>query len=382
MTKTQRTILIVLAILACSLSMLVGVFGYQAYRVLWKAPLMGPAIFMETITPSGNSPNLGGSSSGISSQPTTIPTLAATLTPVGQPRCGGPSTMTLLAVGSDARSKSYNYGLGDVIRIVRVDFINVRVTILTFPRDLWVEIPDIADNINGQDHEKLNQSYLYGNPGFGYYDGPGAGPGLMARTLALNFGVVPERYIGVNMRTFENIVDAVGGIDIYLPETVDGRTSEDRASRLVFPSGQHHLNGFQALTLARIRIDGVFDRMDNQNLVMCALKDKLTSPKIITSIPSLIASFKNNVQTDLTPEQLTQLACIGTQIKSDDIIFASFPEELFTQDRIYDPVFKGRIFIWDADFNILRDYVKRFNEGTWPDPAMEEEGPEVATSCP
>jgi len=290
--------------------------------------------------------------------------------------------MTLLAVGSDARSKSYNYGLGDVIRIVRVDFINVRVTILTFPRDLWVEIPDIADNINGQDHEKLNQSYLYGNPGFGYYDGPGAGPGLMARTLALNFGVVPERYIGVNMRTFENIVDAVGGIDIYLPETVDGRTSEDRASRLVFPSGQHHLNGFQALTLARIRIDGVFDRMDNQNLVMCALKDKLTSPKIITSIPSLIASFKNNVQTDLTPEQLTQLACIGTQIKSDDIIFASFPEELFTQDRIYDPVFKGRIFIWDADFNILRDYVKRFNEGTWPDPAMEEEGPEVATSCP
>ena len=231
------------------------------------------------------------------------------------------------------------------------------------------------------DHEKLNQSYLYGNPGFGYYEGPGAGPGLMARTLALNFGVVPERYIGVNMRTFEDIVNAVGGIDVYLPKAVDGRTEEDRAKRLVFPAGQQHLNGPQALTLARIRIDGVFDRMDHQNLVMCALKEKLTSPKVITSIPALITSFKENVQTDLTPEQLTQLACIGSQIKSENIIFASFPEELFTQTRIYDPVFKGRVFIWDVDFNIIRDYVKRFNEGTWPDPNADEEDPITITTC-
>jgi LCP family protein required for cell wall assembly len=380
MTRNQRNILIVLAILACSLSMTVGILGYQAYQVLWKAPLMGPAISMETVTPAGLSPSSGTSPSGMSGQLLT-PTLGATSTPIGEPRCGGPPKMTLLAVGSDARSNTYNYGLGDVIRIVRVDFVNARVTILTFPRDLWVEIPDIADNLDGQDHEKLNQSYLYGNPGFGYYEGPGAGPGLMARTLALNFDVVPERYIGVNMRTFENIVDAVGGIDIYLPNAVDGRTHEDRAKRLVFPAGQQHLNGPQALTLARIRIDGVFDRMDNQNLVMCALKEKLTSPKVITSIPSLITSFKDNVQTDLTPEQLTQLACIGTQIKSENIIFASFPEELFTQARIYDPVFKGRVFIWDADFNILRDYVQRFNEGTWPDPEADEEEPETITTC-
>jgi len=380
MTKTQRNILIVLAILACSLSLAVGVLGYQAYQVLWKAPLMGPAISMETVTPASITPDLGDLPSQMSSQSLTS-TPVATLTPIKEPRCGGPSTMTLLAVGSDARSNSYNYGLGDVIRIVRVDFVNAKVTILTFPRDLWVEIPDIADNINGQDHEKLNQSYLYGNPGFGYYEGPGAGPGLMARTLALNFGVVPERYIGVNMRTFENIVNAVGGIDIYLPKAVDGRTEEDRAKRLVFPAGQQHLNGPEALTLARIRIEGVFDRMSHQNLVMCALKEKLTSPKVVTSIPALINSFKENVQTDLTPEQLTQLACIGTQIKSENIIFASFPEELFTQTRIYDPVFKGRVFIWDVDFNILRDYVKRFNEGTWPDPNANEEAPETITTC-
>ena len=127
--------------------------------------------------------------------------------------------MTILAVGTDARGNNYDYGLGDVIRLVRVDFVNPKVTVLEFPRDLWVEIPDIADNINGQDHERLNQAYLYGNPGFGYTDDPAHGPGLMARTLALNFGTNIDHYAAVNMRTFEKLVNAVGGIDINPAES-------------------------------------------------------------------------------------------------------------------------------------------------------------------
>jgi len=292
--------------------------------------------------------------------------------------------MTLLAVGTDARSNSYNYGLADVIRIVRVDFAAVKVTILEFPRDLWVEIPDIADDINGQDHEKLNQAYLYGNPGFGYYDGPGEGPGLLARTLALNFGVHLDRYIAVNMRTFEKIVDAVGGIRVNLPNGVDGRTAEDRSARLVFPPGVQTLNGKESLTLARIRNDGVFERASHQNTVMCALQDKLTSPSVVVRIPALINSFKGAVQTDLTPEQITQLACIGTKLTGADITFVSFPQELFEGARVFDPVFHGRVFVWDVDYDILRDYVTRFNLGTWPAPDPESESPqdEDTSTCP
>lgn len=293
--------------------------------------------------------------------------------------------MTILGVGSDARANSYLYGLADVIRIIRVDFVNAKVTILGFPRDLWVEIPDIADDINDQDHEKLNQAYLYGNPGFGYYDGPGQGPGLLARTLALNFGVVPDRYIAINMRTFEKIVDAVGGIEVNLPNGVDGRTSEDRSGRLVFPAGRQTLNGEKALTLARIRNDGVFERANHQNTVMCALQDKLTGASVIPRIPALISSFQGAVQTDLTPEQITQMACIGTRLKSEDITFVSFPQELFEGTRIYDPVFKGRVFIWDVDYDILRDYVARFNAGTWPAPAIagaSEPNQDTASTCP
>ena len=58
--------------------------------------------------------------------------------------------MNILAIGTDARGDNYSYGLGDVIRLVRVDFVNPKVTVLEFPRDLWVEIPDIADDLKGQ----------------------------------------------------------------------------------------------------------------------------------------------------------------------------------------------------------------------------------------
>jgi len=383
MTRTQKSILAFMSVVAVILLSLVGWIGYRTYATLWRAPL-GPAIALPTSTWS-LPPTWTPAPGGYSSDQVSAIDSASTVTPISAASCGGPPVMTLLAIGTDARANSYKYGLADVIRIVRIDFVAGKVTILEFPRDLWVEIPEIADNIDGQDHEKLNQAYLYGNPGFGYYDGPGQGPGLLARTLALNFGVHADRYIAVNMRTFEKIVDAVGGIKVNLPNGIDGRTAEDRSARLVFPPGVQILNGAEALTLARTRNKGVFERVDLQNTVMCALQEKLTSPSVVVRIPALINSFKGAVQTDLTPEQITQLACLGTQLRGDDVTFVSFPQELFEGTRVYDPVFAGRIFVWDVDFNILRDYVSRFNAGTWPVPAMAGESQpdqDTASSCP
>ncbi len=420
MTKIQKSILALLSLTACGLLSLIGWLGYQIYQDVWTAPLgspiamptstwnlpatwtFTPSIFTPTptaISPSALPPDgtpspasLLPSADTLSPTPAIpLETLLPTNTPLpiasagiqGPPQCNGPQVLTILAVGSDARGNTYLYGLADVIRIVRVDFVNVKVTILEFPRDLWVEIPDIADNLHGQNHEKLNQAYLYGNPGYGYYEGPGAGPGLLARTLALNFGLTPERYVGVNMRTFEKIVDAVGGIQVYLPNGMDGRTAEDRSARLVFPPGYQTLNGEQALTLARIRNEGVFERAENQNLVLCALQKKLTQPTVVMRIPALIQSFQGAVQTDLTPEQITQLACLGTKLEAADITFVSFPRELFTGTRVYDPVFKARVFVWDVDFAVLRDYVARFALGTWPAPATEtgNEPPADSATC-
>ena len=371
MSTLQKIILAILALL--TIASFASVLWL--YSGAWNKPL-GPALQLATAT-QFKMPPTWTPDARIRESLTAMPGMnaksasqvPATLIPATQPvsaLCGGPPVMTILAVGTDARGNNYNYGLADVIRIVRIDFVNPKVTVLEFPRDLWVEIPDIADNINGQDHEKLNQAYLYGNPGFGYTDDPAQGPGLLARTLALNFGMDVDHYAAVNMRTFEKIVNAVGGIDVYLPAPVDGRTAEDTNKRLLFKDGLHHLDGTRALTLARIRISGTFARAENQNRVLCALRDKLTSPEVITKVPKLIQSFQDAIQTDLSPAQLGQLACIGTQLRPSNIGFASFPEEYFKATRIYDPVFKGRTFIWDVDFEILRDYVKQFRQGVWP----------------
>jgi LCP family protein required for cell wall assembly len=366
MTNFEKAAISFLSVLALGL---IGAVIWL-YQVKWQQPL-GPTLQIPTVTPIRTSPTktLIPNAALLSTPwPTSdSPTFSAAATStsiIGQ--CGAPSVMTILAIGSDTRADKYLYGLADAIRLIRIDTVTPKVTVLEFPRDLWVEIPDIADNLNGQDHEKLNQAYLYGNPGFGYTDDPAQGPGLLARTLALNFGTHIDHYAAVNMRTFVKIVDAVGGIDVTLADTVDGRTAEDTNSRLLFSEGANHLDGTRALTLARIRIEGTFARGDNQNVVLCALRKKLTSPSVITSIPDLIKSFQGAVQTDLSPAQLSQLACIGTQLQPTNITFASFPETLFAQDRVHDPVFGKGIFVWSADYDMLRKYVGQFNDGIWP----------------
>ena len=380
MTRTQKSILAFLSLLVC----IVGALAIGLWGGKWQQPL-GPALQFLTVTPFDlpatwtPDPN---ATATFQPAPSRMPIAGASPLPTITPNvgfCGAPPVMHILTIGTDARGDNYTYGLADVIRLVRVDFVNPKVTVLEMPRDLWVEIPDVSDNLNGQDHEKLNQAYLYGNPGFGYTDDPAQGPGLLARTLALNFGAQIDHYAAVNMRTFEKIVNAVDGIDVTLPETVDGRTAEDTNKRLLFLAGTHHLDGTQALTLARIRIKGVFARAENQNRVLCALRDKLTSPRVITKIPDLIQSFQGAIQTDLSPEQLGQLACIGTQIRSGNVVFATFPSEYFKQTRQYDPIFKKNVFVWDVDFQVLSDYISRFNNGTWPNQATSQYAPTAST---
>jgi LCP family protein required for cell wall assembly len=275
--------------------------------------------------------------------------------------------MTILAVGSDTRSNSYLYGLADVIRLVRVDFVTMRVTILEFPRDFWVEIPEVVKK-RGYTHGKLNQAYFFGNPGMGYYDGPGQGPGLLARTLDYNFGARADHYLAINMRTFEKVIDAVGGIDLYLPYTVDAR-KKDQPKRmdLYFEAGYHHLNGQSALMLARIRQYTVFGRASNQNLVLCALRDQFVTPYVFPQIPAIVEAFKGSVQTDLTPEQISQLACLASKKSQMKIVFAEFPQSVMTPTRVYDPSSKLDLFIFDVDNSVIRGYVANFMNGTWPE---------------
>ncbi|MFN3491145.1 MAG: LCP family protein [Anaerolineales bacterium] len=373
MNRFQKTIISFLSAIAICLVISLGAYAYSTYQTVAAQPL-GPSLptfAPQTLPPTWTaSPGPAPTAQGLV---TLAPTVSfPTNTPVA--KCNGPGIMNVLVIGSDARGDNYTYGLADAIRLVRVDFVTPKVTVLEFPRDLWVEIPHIADNLDGQTHEKLNQAFLYGNPGFKYWDDPSEGSGLLALTLNVNFGAKIDHYLTVNMRTFENIVNAVGGIDVTIKDKETARTTD-------LPIGTHHLDGSQALKLARNRESGIFERADNQNIVLCALRKKLTSPAIVTQIPELIEAFQDNIRTDFTPAQLSQLACLASQMPPENVSLVSFPASLFKSTRQYDPVFDKRIAILDADHNILRDYVARFQSGMWPllnaplDIAKEEDTP-------
>ena len=178
---------------------------------------------------------------------TPTPTVTLTPTPTGIPTvCGGPPAMFILLIGSDARSNSYTVGLADAIRVVRVDFVDPQIDVLTFQRDLYVEIPGIESH-HGITHGKLNQAYLYGNPGYAYYDGPGQGSGLLALTLEHNFGAHVDHYVAMNLPIFDRIVDQLGGIDVDLPYAINGRVKGSSDPNRYFPAGQQHLNGYRTM---------------------------------------------------------------------------------------------------------------------------------------
>ena len=345
---------------------------------LWNKPL-GPVLGLPKVTQgqadrSANSPIARTAEMATQTEATPTPAsllskITSLLNPPAEsnpPLCNGPSVMTLLVIGSDERSEDYLYGLADSIRIVRIDFTTPKVMVLDIPRDLWVEIPGISDHY-GITHAKLNQAYFFGNPGMGYYDGPGEGPGLLARTLELNFGLSVDHYLAVDMKTFRRMIDAIGGVDIYVDSRIDLNENQDGVNpEYVFEPGAHHLDGQMALKLAMNRYPTIFQRARYQDIVLKSIQNKLLTPAMLPELPGLIAQFSQSVQTDLSPSDLSTLLCIGGSLPRDGINMLAFPEQLFSSGHMYDPYRQVNTYILEVDFNQIRENLADFMNGIWP----------------
>lgn len=302
--------------------------------------------------------------------PILTPTPTLTPVPTRMPtRCGGPPSMNILLIGSDARENSYTIGLADAIRLVRVDFVTPGIQVLTFPRDLYVEIPGL-EKYNGSTHGKLNQAFLYGNPGYGFFDGYGQGPGLMALTLEQNFGASSDHYLAVNLRTFVAFVDALGGIDVNMPYTLDGRVQGSKDPDRLFKAGSLHLDGYRTMLLARLRPNGDFKRSEIQNLILQAMTKKLSDPLSLPVLINLFATFHDSVQTDIGPVQAGRLFCLAAHLDADNIEFADFPESLFKSARVQDPVL-GYTSIVEANFDVIKIFVQKFEDGVGFDKVVD-----------
>lgn len=362
--KSPVKIGIILAIL-----IILNVVGWYLY-LNWETPL-GEPLALQTLTPEPQS------SSTLSPTPEVVDTLESTLTetpvivdtptPTIEPVCGDDTSMTILLMGID--TENYLYGLADSISLVRLDFQTKKVVVVSLPRDLWVDIPGASRY--GVTQGKLNQAYFYGTEGMGFYDGPGYGAGLLADTLLNNFGILVDHYLTVNKYAFRNIVDALGGISVYLPEDVYTKHNYMPEPRLFLPAGYHNLNGAQAEEVVRARVYiGDFGRIQNQTQVIKGLANQMLTPTGITRIPALANQLRAYVVTDFSAADITQMACLAAHLDPEqDLIFENIiPSDVVDNISMYvwDSYREEEVFALVYDKEILTQRLADFEAGIWP----------------
>jgi anionic cell wall polymer biosynthesis LytR-Cps2A-Psr (LCP) family protein len=204
----------------------------------------------------------------------------------------------------------------------------------------------------------------------GFYDGPGYGPGLLAHTLQHNYGLQIDHYVSVNMYAFREIIDAIGGLNVILPEDVHIKHFGE--PKLYLEAGSHLLDGAQAEQVVRARIGiGDFGRIKNQNVVLRALIYKMLTPNGIKQIPDLTNRLISYVLTDFSPADISQLVCLASLIDiQEDISFTiviTDEEEGQIGRWVMDDYQGFQVFALVMDNQILTQRLAEFQAGRWPE---------------
>jgi LCP family protein required for cell wall assembly len=230
--------------------------------------------------------------------------------------CGNTGSMRLLVIGLTTPTDTEILG-ADAIRLVTIDFDQSSATIMTLPALLWVDTPTLAEF--GVEQTQLNLVY---NTAFSAAKGnpkkarDQKATQAMAQTIIDNFGFVPDHYITVDEGSFVKYVDALGGIEINLPQAVDG-TSEDYG---VYPAGPQLLDGRRALNFARLFHPGgvtdldIWGNLERQNLVVKGILAATLKPQNWTKLPSLLKEVNQAIVTDLSVTQTLDLACMAGKV--------------------------------------------------------------------
>ena len=222
--------------------------------------------------------------------------------------------VTILLLGIDARDKlKEGASRTDVMTLVTIDPISKTAAMLSIPRDLYVPLPGYNEQ------QRINTAYFWGEVNHL----PGGGPGFSERTVAYNFGVPLQRYAVIDFEGFKEIVDAVGGVDIDVPqEIVDEEypTPDYRTEVLKIPAGRVHMDGELALKYVRTRHgDSDFGRLQRQQQVMLAIRDKAVSIGSLNRVPEVLKSVSDSLQTDLTLPEILSLARKWGQVPRESI---------------------------------------------------------------
>ena len=228
--------------------------------------------------------------------------------------------INVLLMGNDARpDEDPRLVRTDTMMIVTIDPVNGTGTMLSIPRDLWVPIPVGTGASREVVEGRINEAYRTGH----LRDYPGGGGALAMRTVEYNLGVPIDHYAMIDFSGFEKMVETVGGIEVDIPyEIVDYLypTLDYGTTVIRFAPGPQNLNGLRALQYARTRHqDGDFARIDRQQQVLLALRDKALQLDMLPKLPQLAARFADSIETDLSIPDLLLIAQAARDIPRTEI---------------------------------------------------------------
>lgn len=232
----------------------------------------------------------------------------------------------------------------DAIALAIFDADNKALRIASIPRDSRVYIP-------GRSWDKINHAYVYG------------GIRLLRETLVNLTGMPIDYFVKINYKSFPRIVDALGGVDIYVEKRLH---YNDYSGKLFIniPKGQQHLDGKTALGYVRFRHDPLGDigRVQRQQKFIDLMMKKLKSPAIIPLIPTLVNEVIDAVDTDLAPLEALKLLQFANSLPPDRIKMFMAPGRTGSNKGISYWILDNNAFslqlaakLPPADFSLIED---------------------------
>jgi LCP family protein required for cell wall assembly len=196
---------------------------------------------------------------------------------------------------------------------------SLRVYLLSVPRDTRATIP-------GHGTTKINGAHAWG------------GQPLTTRTTENLLGVRFPYYIEITERGLVRLIDAVGGVNIHIDKDLNYDDNWD-GLHIHLQKGYRRLGGKAAVEFARFRHDALGDigRIKRQQEVMNALLDELRRPRIAMRVNRILSVFHEDIQTNLTEEQLITLALFGGRLPPGGLVRETLPGRFGSEDWLPDP---------------------------------------------
>lgn len=247
---------------------------------------------------------------------------------------------TILLMGIDSTDEVLEKNAianGDTLILITFNPKTLNATMISIPRDSYVPIACWS----GKPENKITHAAAYGND-------------CMINTIQNYFDTKIDYYAKINFKGLVKLVNAVGGVEVDVPQVLCTDDSS-RGGEICIQPGRQVLNGEQALVFARNRkalANGDFGRAQHQQEIIMALVNKMKNIKDVSKFMEILNTISNSLDTNLTTKQILSFYNVGKDIikkslSSDDADLINI-QQLFLQgtgQMIYDE--RARMVLWD-----------------------------------